>query len=478
MQCSGNSSGYLVQPRVSADFSGGYLGTGFGLLAMRFGDPATFGGSQRGIRLIWAVPLAILAMLGTGLALAYVIGGAAVLAFIATDNSAYLAILPQKIFSQIDVFALMAMPLFILAGEIMNRAGVTQALINLSMAIVGRLRGGLGHVNILTSVFFAGISGSAAADAAALSNTLVPAMKERGYSATYAGAITAASSVIGPIVPPSIILIFYGAIMETSVTALFLAGILPGLLLATALFAMNAFFAWRDDHPRATREETPRFDRALLAALPALSLPLIIVGGIVFGWMTPTEAAGIAVVAALLAGSFYQGITWASLIEGLRRTVTLTGSIFMILCAVAVLGYLGGLEKVPEAIAATVTDLGLGPVEFMIVMNLILIVSGMVFDIPVALALLVPLLAPTALAQGVDPVHLGIIICFNLCIGLITPPIGGCLLIISTVTETDYWKLARAVLPFVVAELFVLGLLIVFPEISLTLPRAMGLGVD
>ncbi|MCB1391131.1 MAG: TRAP transporter large permease subunit, partial [Rhodobacteraceae bacterium] len=185
--------------------------------------------------MIWAVPLVGALLLGSGLAIAYVIGGATVLAFLATGQERYLAVLPQQIFSKIDVFALMAMPLFILAGEIMNRGGVTRVLIRLAMVIVGRVRGGLGHVNILTSVFFAGISGSAVADSAAVSNTLVPAMTEQGYKLPYAGAITAASSIIGPIVPPSIIMIFYGALMGTSVTALFIAGIVPGLLLALAL---------------------------------------------------------------------------------------------------------------------------------------------------------------------------------------------------------------------------------------------------
>jgi len=426
--------------------------------------------------MIWLIPLLGVGLLLSGLALAYVIGGATVLAFIATDNARYLAILPQKIFSQINVFALMAMPLFILAGEIMNRAGVTKALIDLSMALVGRLRGGLGHVNIMTSVFFAGISGSAVADAAALSNTLVPAMRERGYSDTYAGAITAASAIIGPIVPPSIILIFYGAIMETSVTALFLAGILPGLVLAGALFAVNTYYAWRDDHPRMTKEESPALGRTILQSLPALSLPVIIMGGIVFGWMTPTEAAAVAVLAAMVAGSFYQGITVEGMIESLRRTAMLTGSIFVILTAVATLGYLVALERIPEAIAGLVSDFGLGAIGFMIVMNIIFIIAGMVFDIAVALALLVPLLAPVAIAQGADPVHLGIVICFNLCIGLVTPPLGGCLLIVSTVTKVNYWSLARAVMPFVIVELLVLALLISVPEISLTLPHAMGLG--
>jgi len=419
---------------------------------------------------------AALLLLLSGLAIAYVIGGAAVLAFIATDNTRYLAILPQQIFSKIDVFALMSMPLFILAGELMNRGGITGALINLSMALVGRVRGGLGHVNILTSVFFAGISGSAVADAAALSNTLVPEMQRRGYTLTYASAVTAASSIIGPIVPPSIILIFYGALMGTSVTALFLAGILPGLLLAAALLVVNGIFAARQDHPRVEKADMPPFFPTLLNSLPAMALPAIILGGIVFGWMTPTEAAAVAVFAALGAGWFYAGLSGKAVLEALRRTAILSGSIFMIICAVSALGHLGALERVPETISGLVTNLGLGAGEYMLVLNVIFLLAGMVLDIPVALALLVPLLAPVALAQGADPVHLGIVLCFNLCIGLVSPPMGGCLLVVSAVTGVNYWKLARAVLPFVLTQIIVLAVLVKFPAISLWLPRAFGLG--
>ena len=426
--------------------------------------------------MIALVPVIALILLVSGLAIAYVIGGAAVLAYVATDNSRYLAILPQQIFSKIDVFALMSMPLFILAGELMNRGGITSALINLSMALVGRLRGGLGHVNVLTSVFFAGISGSAVADSAALSNTLVPEMTRRGYPLTYASAITAASSIIGPIVPPSIILIFYGALMGTSVTALFLAGILPGLLLAASLLVVNAIFAWREEHPRVEKADMPPLLPTVACSLPALSLPIIILGGIVFGWMTPTEAAAFAVFVALLAGWFYEGLTWPSILEGLQRTAMLSGSIFIIICAVSALGHLGALERIPEAISDAVTSLGLGPVGYMLVLNLIFLLAGMVLDIPVALALLVPLLAPVALEQGADPVHLGIVLSFNLCIGLISPPMGGCLLVVSTVTGVNYWRLARAIIPFVLVEIAVLGILIAFPSIALTLPRAFGVG--
>ncbi|KGF70890.1 transporter [Hoeflea sp. BAL378] len=422
------------------------------------------------------VALFAAALLFSGLAIAYVIGGAAVLAFIATDNARYLAVLPQQIFSKIDVFALMAMPLFILAGELMNRGGITGALINLSMALVGRIRGGLGHVNILTSVFFAGISGSAVADAAALSNTLVPEMTRRGYTLTYASAITAASSIIGPIVPPSIILIFYGALMGTSVTALFLAGIVPGLILAAALLVLNAFYAMRENHPRVEKADMPPLLPTLLHSLPALSLPLIIMGGIVFGLMTPTEAAAVAVFAALGAGWFYAGLGPTDVLHSLRRTAMLSGSIFIIICAASALGHLGALERIPEMISGMVMDWGLGPVGYMLAMNAIFLLAGMVLDIPVALALLVPLLAPVALEQGADPVHLGIVLCFNLCIGLVSPPMGGCLLVVSTVTGVNYWKLARAVIPFVLVQIAVLALLIQMPVLSLALPHAFGLG--
>lgn len=425
--------------------------------------------------MIWLAPLLGVALLGSGLAIAYVVGGATVIAFFALGQERYLAILPQQIFSKIDVFALMAMPLFILAGEIMNRGGVTRVLIRMAMAIVGRMPGGLGHVNVLTSVFFAGISGSAVADSAAVSNTLVPAMREQGYTLPYAAAITAASSIIGPIVPPSIIMIFYGALMGTSVTALFIGGILPGLLLALALMIANAYYAQRDHHPRMTREEVPAFFPTLLAALPALCIPMIIVGGIVLGWMTPTEAAAVAVVAATLAGMAYERLRLSEIIEALKRTAMLSGSIFMIIAAVSALGHLGALERLPETIAATVTELGLGPVEYMILLNLIFLASGMVLDTPVALALLVPLLAPVAIEQGADPVHLGIVLCFNLTLGLISPPLGGALLVVSTVTGINYWRLARAVLPFLLVEIAVLVVLVWIPEITLWLPRTMGL---
>ncbi len=361
-----------------------------------------------------------------GVGIAYVIGAGSVLGFIAAGQNIYLAVLPQRIFSQLDLFALMALPLFILTGEIMNRSGVTRTIVDLMMALLGRVRGGLGHANILTSLFFAGVSGSAIADTAALSNTLVPAMVERGYRRSYAAALTAASSIIGPIIPPSIRPILYGAVMETSVTALFVAGIVPGLLLAGALIAMNALLAQRGRHPDGGQQNTADLAQCFVTALPALSLP---VGGIIAGLTTPTEAAAIAVVAALIVGQLRNGLTRQSFWQAVQATIRLTGSVFMILAAVAVFGYLAGSLQWPQTLAGWVTGTGLSGLELLLVINLVFLIVGMVLDLPVALFLLVPVIAPLALAlaQGVDPTHLGIVLCFNLCIGLTPPPFGACL---------------------------------------------------
>lgn len=425
--------------------------------------------------MIWLVLAVFVGLLVAGVAVAYALGAASVLSFIATDNARFLAILPQRFFSEIDVFALMAMPLFILTGEIMNRAGITRSLIEFAMAIMGRIKGGLGHVNVLASVFLAGISGSAVADAAALGKTIVPAMRARGYSNVYASALTAAASMIGPIIPPSIVMVFYGAIMRTDVSAMFIGGIVPGLLLAVSLFIANGYYAYRHNHPGGRRGEVPRLWPALRHAAPSLSLPFIIVGGIVFGVVTPTEAAGLAVVAAVLIGLYYGGMRWGEVRESLEQTASLTGTIFIILGAVAAFGWLAGYLALPQALGTAVSEFKLGKWEYLVLINVIFFVAGTFFEPPVLMALLVPLLGPQAVQLGVDPVHLGIVISLNLTLGLITPPMGGCLLVVSAVTQIDYWALCKAVLPFVLVETLVLVVITFVPELTLFLPRAFGL---
>lgn len=417
----------------------------------------------------------IVFLAAAGVGLAYALGASAVIAYLVSDSGRFLAAAPQRIVSQLDVFAIMAMPLFLLAGELMNRAGVTRALIDFSLLLLGRLRGGLGHVNILTSVFFAGISGSAAADVAALSNTFVPQMEKYGYDRHYAGAITAASSVIGPIIPPSIILILYGAIMSTDVAALFAAGVVPGLLLAVALFVANAIIAHREGHPGGRLAELPPLWPTLRRALPALMLPVIILGGIVFGVTTPIEAGALACAAAIAVGVLAGALDLRSIYEALQRTAILTGSIFMIVAAASLLSYVIVLHQIPEMVAGLVNAMHLEGIWYILLITLTFLVLGMGFDFLLGLTVVAPLLVPVAVAQGAEPVALGVLICLNLAIGLITPPLGGAIMMVSTITGQGYWTLCRRVLPFVAAELAVLLVIAVFPELSLALPRALGL---
>ncbi|WP_299875857.1 TRAP transporter large permease [uncultured Cocleimonas sp.] len=427
---------------------------------------------------MWLIPVVFIVLLISGTAFAYLMGAVSVVSFVALGKSEFLSILPQRIFAQLDVFAFMAMPLFILTAEIMSRAGVTRSLIEFAMSIVGRFRGGLGHVNILTSVFFAGISGSAIADSAALSRIFVPEMKARGYDPYYAGAITAASSMIGPIIPPSIIMIIYGGLTGASVAALFAAGIIPGLMLAVALMLLNAVIAVWKGHPGGKSDDLPRFWPSLLRALPALCLPVVILGSLLFGLATPTEGSAIAVLFALIAGQFYKGLSFKMVFDALEATARMTGTIFIILAAISVLGYLAGQMGWSSALAAWVAKFGLVGTEYLFFLSLIFLIAGMFMDTPVALTLLIPLFAPQALEQGISPIHLGIVLCFNLCIGLITPPLGKCLVVVSALSSLNYWRLARATLPFISVQVLLLLALIYFPAISLTLPSLFGFSVN
>jgi tripartite ATP-independent transporter DctM subunit len=408
-----------------------------------------------------------------GVGLAWVIGAAGVTAYLATGQGEFLAALPRRVFSSLDIFALMAMPLFILVGELMNRGGITHALIRFSALIVGRARGGLGHVNIATSVFFAGISGSALADAAALSTTLTPVMREKGYTAEYAGAITAASSMIGPIIPPSIILIFYGAIMAVDVAALFAAAVVPGLLLAGALFVANAIYARIADHPAET--ERPPVMETVSGAAPALMMPVVIIAGIVFGLVTPTEAGALAVIAAVIVAALLRSLSRPMLIGSVARATRLTGAIFSLLVAGAVINFLAALVGIPEIVQVWTQGMGLDLGGFLLLLLGIFLVSGMILDTQIALVLIAPILAPAAYALGADPVHLGIVICMTITLGMITPPLGGAVLIVSSVTGASYMRLMQATAPFVLLEIALVVMLTFMPDLVLALPRALGL---
>ncbi|PCI52750.1 MAG: transporter [Alphaproteobacteria bacterium] len=417
----------------------------------------------------------LLLLVFASVSIPYITGSIATILFFFTGYEEFLAALPKRIFSQLDVFALMAMPLFILVGELMNRGGVTDALIRFSQLLVGRFKGGLGHTNVMTSVFFAGISGAAMADAAALSNTLVPAMRKQGYTSIYAAAITAASAIIGPIIPPSIILIFYGAVMGVDVSALFVAGIIPGLLLAILLMAANAFAAVRYDHPGGKKEDTPSFLPTIRRSFPSLMIPVIIMAGIMFGWMTPTEAAAVAVFAALLISYLYGQANLTMIGESLKKTISISGTIFLMIAAASCISFIATLTMVPQILSDFVISIGVSGNKFLLLLMVLFLVMGMVAETQIALVLVAPLLVPIAIAQGADPVHMGIIVCLNLSMGLISPPLGGVLLVTSTVAKVNYWSLVRSVLPFFLLEVALLVILILFPELTLSLPRSLDL---
>ncbi|MCR9138149.1 MAG: TRAP transporter large permease [Alphaproteobacteria bacterium] len=423
----------------------------------------------------WVIlPLAGILVL-SGASLAWIVGAASILAFVTQGRQEFLAILPQRMFSQVDLFVFLALPMFVLAGEIMNRSGVTRVLIDLARAIFGRLRGGLGYVNILASVFFAGISGSAIADTAALSNTLVPAMKERGYPGAYAAAITAASSVIGPIIPPSIILVLYGSLFQLSIGALFVAGVLPGLVMAAGLMVANGVIAKKHNHPGGSASDCPPLWPSLLRALPALSLPVIIVGGIVFGLTTPTEAGAIAVVASLICGRIYGGITWQGVMAGLERTALTYGTVFGILAALSLLAWLFALEGMPEEISRWLNGVGLSGLSYFLAMAVVFAIAGAVADIGLSLFLLAPILVPIAVAQGFHPLQVGIVATVTMIIGGVTPPVGSLLLIASSVAGEPFGRVVKAALPLILTKFVVVGILIFVPQISLALPRWLEL---
>jgi tripartite ATP-independent transporter DctM subunit len=425
--------------------------------------------------LILLLVLLVAWLLASGTEYAYVIGAAAVALMVTLGLGGHLAFLPQRIFSQLDVFTLMALPMFILAGEIMGRGGVTEALTDFAVAMLGRIRGALGHVNVLTSLFFGGVSGSAIADAAALGNALVPPMKAKGYPAEYAASITAASAIIGPIVPPSVIMIMYGALMQTDIAALFAAGILPGVLLAAVLMTVNAVVAARQGHPRGDPFALARLARSFVHAAPALLLPVLILGGIVFGVTTPTEAGALAVIAAWAASRRYRPLVRADLGSALERTVVLTGSIFVMIAAAGLVGYIAAVTGATDRLSAWVLATGLGGNAYVFAMVTGLLIVGMFTGVRIALFLVVPLVAPEAIAQGVHPVHLGMVVCFALTLGLITPPFGPVLMITSSVTGVSYAALVRGTFVFLMLELVVLVVLILVPGLSLAVPRALGL---
>jgi tripartite ATP-independent transporter DctM subunit len=358
-----------------------------------------------------------------------------------------------------------------LSGEIMNRAGIVKDLMKVTNALVGRLKGGLGYVNILASMLFAGVTGSAVADTSALGILEIPMMTEAGYPKNYTCALTSASSVMGPIIPPSIPMIIYGMIAGVSIAKLFLAGVIPGLLIAVSLSVLNFYYTKRYNYPKG--EQIPIRDvvKLFINAIPILILPLIILGGILSGLFTPTEAASVAVVYAfIIALVLYKmkiiDFYWA-FVQAAKNT-----SIVMLICGSAsIVTWLLTISMVPQSIANFVFGLSASKILILLGINIFLLIVGCVIDLVPALLILVPIMAPLAYKIGIDPIHFGVIVVCNLCLGLITPPVGTVLYVCSSIGKIKLFELARAIIPMILSILITLIIVTYCPKLIMLFPN-------
>ncbi len=408
--------------------------------------------------------------LGPPLWLAMALAGWAFLALAGIPDLA----LAQRIAKTADSFPLLAAPLFILMGNVMNSAGITQRIFAFASVCVGWMRGGLCHANIVASVFFAGTSGSAVADAGGLGTLEIRAMTDEGYPPDIAAAVTASSATIGPIIPPSLPMIIYGVSAETSIGALFLAGVIPGLLMAGALMVMVRAVAVRLDLPRHPFPGLADLWRAFRRAFWALLLPVILFAGLFGGVFTPTEAAAISVAYALLLGLFiYREFRWADLPKIVLATVETTGVVMALVMAASLLAYCLALSQVPQAAGAFLTALAASPLVFLLVVNVILLVVGCFMEGLAAMLILIPILVPAAVKLGIDPVHFGLMFVLNLMIGTITPPVGIVLYVTAKVADISFERVPRATLPVLVPLLAVLAAVSLWPPLSTWLPNLL-----
>ena len=387
-----------------------------------------------------------------------------------------LALLYRNVYNGMDSFPLMAIPFFMLAGVLMNRGGITARLIEFSQAIMGHFRGGLAHVNILSSMLFAGLSGSAVADTSAIGSMLIPAMVKNGYTRKFSAAITAASSVIGPIIPPSGIMIIYSYVMGESVAALFLAGIIPGILVGLGLMLMTWVMAQRYDFPVATKRSTwsERGNASIKAFFPLLT-PLIILGGILGGIFTPTEASAVAVAYALIVSLFIlKSMTVRDLPKVLTEAAMVSSVVLLLVGAAMAFKTVVSLSHAPEILAAWILGLSDNPLILLFLINLLLFVVGMFLDAGPAIIILAPILGPIFINLGVHPVHFAIIMSVNLTVGLATPPMGLVLFVASSVSGERIESISKAILPFLFVEVVVIFMITYIPAVSLAIPRYFG----
>ncbi len=392
-------------------------------------------------------------------------------AFILLSGTVPDVVVIHRMVNGVDSFPLLAVPFFILAGNLMNTAGITNRIFDFAKACIGWMRGGLGHVNVGASVIFAGMSGAAVADAGGLGTIEIKAMRDAGYDPGFAVGVTAASSTIGPIVPPSLPMVIYGVMASASIGQLFAAGFIPGLLMAVSLMLMVAWYAHRRRYPRDAAFEIRRLGRTFTKAFLSLMTPVIIVGGILFGIFTPTEAAIAASAYAFVLGAVvYRTLTWRRLLRVSFDTIETTSVVLFIVAGASIFAWILTSNRVTEQFADILLTISENPVIILLMINLLLFIVGFFMETIAAITILVPVLLPILTKVGVDPVHFGVIMVLNLMIGLLTPPVGMVLYVLSRVSGVPFERCVSSTLPFLIPLVAVLLLVTFLPQLSLWLP--------
>lgn len=385
-----------------------------------------------------------------------------------------LEIVAQRMFSTNNSFPLLAIPFFILAGEIMSTGGMSRRLVGFAASLVGHLTGGLGAVAILGSSFFAALSGSNAATVAAIGGVMNQPMEEKGYRPQYTAATIAAAGVTGMIIPPSILLILFGVVTGVSIADLFLAGLVPGILICVSMLILNRFLAVREGVEKTEFQGSTEIWRSFKAAFWPLLMPVIILSGIYGGVFTPTEAAIVAVLYGLVVGLFYRELTLASLYRAFFRAVLSSAVVMFIMNAAGVFAWLITINQIPQGISSYLAEIAGGPIMYLLLVNVFLLIVGCMMNAAAAIVIFTSILYPAAMSFGIDPVLFGIIVSVNLSIGTVTPPLGVDLFIASAITKVSIERIVTVIWPYVLVLIFDLLLITYFPPISLSLVRIFG----
>ncbi len=406
-----------------------------------------------------------------GIPIAYSLGLSA-LAYFLVEQPMLLGILPQRLFAGIDNYALISLPLFILMGLVMNAGGITARLLDLSMFFVGRLKGGLGLVNVVASMVFGGISGSSASDTASIGSVLIPEMKRRGYPASVAAGITVASSTMGMIIPPSVPMVIYAIVAQESVGQMFLGGLIPGILIGLCQLLIVWRIAKLRNYPTEfvpfTWSEAGRQGRQ---AAPVLIMPLLIVGSVVLGIATPTETAGIAVAYGILISFFIVGLAGIKqLPQAMKSAIITSAKIMMIIAFSQLYIWVLALERIPDALAAFVISMDLGPIALMLAIATVILIAGTFIDVSPAILLLTPVLLPTAKSVGISGVHFGIVLISGLAVGACTPPVGNCLNVCAAIARLGIGRIFLGAAPFLLANVLILFLICFVPQLAEWIP--------